>query len=445
MALFLSILMACTGPDTGDTGSTDPTFGLALTLSEEVSTVLTARWQAEGAEQTWVEYAEGDTELVAPGLPDGDGGYEVALLGLHADTEVEARAVALVEGGRVEGEVIRASTGSLPLALPVLEVGAEVEGRTTEGWLVAKVGTPPAVAILDMDGRYVWWHLVPEPYNFARAILSVDGRSVVYMGWNNDAADGDPLVERVSLQGELLSSVELPSAHHDFAELPDGTLAMLVKDTIRVDDKVIKGEKIVEIAPDGTQTEAWSLWDHLNYDPDLVPSDPGDWAHANAIDYDAAANKYHVSFKNFDSIWQIDRSTGQVDWEFGGPRSAWRDAEDRARFTRNQHQFQLLDDGVLIFDNGTTEALDSRVVEYEVDWEAGLVSPRWTHHNSPALYCTALGDTARLPSGSTLITWSTLGQLDEVSSEGQVLWRLSAGLGGVFGYTTHLESLYEAP
>ena len=48
----------------------------------------------------------------------------------------------------------------------------------------------------------------------------------------------------------------------------------------------------------------------------------------------------------------------------------------------------------------------------------------------------------RFDSGNTLAFFSTAGVFEEVDPDGEVLWRLSADMGGALGYGVWVESLY---
>jgi hypothetical protein len=53
-----------------------------------------------------------------------------------------------------------------------------------------------------------------------------------------------------------------------------------------------------------------------------------------------------------------------------------------------------------------------------------------------------LGDVQRLPNGNTLITYSTSGIIEEVTSSGDLVQTISANS---FGYTSFRETLYGPP
>jgi len=50
--------------------------------------------------------------------------------------------------------------------------------------------------------------------------------------------------------------------------------------------------------------------------------------------------------------------------------------------------------------------------------------------------------TTIIRNGNLLVTWATAGQMEEITPEGELVWQPKAALGGGFGYTTHMDSLY---
>ena len=86
-------------------------------------------------------------------------------------------------------------------------------------------------------------------------------------------------------------------------------------------------------------------------------------------------------------------------------------------------------------------ASPSRVVELALSGDQATVD--WEH--SADLACNLMGDVTRLDGGNTLVSWSSKWQLDEVTPQGEVLWRLS-GPGDVSaGFVTPTEELHDRP
>jgi len=334
-----------------------------------------------------------------------------------------------------------------PSSPPTWFPGVTVE-RTSEdahqGFLVTSlVAVRSAPVILDADGEYAWWYAPPEiDYRITRATLSRDGSAVLYLGYvppsEGLSFETRDLV-RVPLDGSAPEVIELTGPHHDFVELPDGTIATIAYDTREVDGEEVVGDRVLELRPDGSEVEIWSAWDDFEF------AGQGEttlgWTHANALDYDEADDAYYVSLCNLSSIVKVDRASGQMLWRLGGSAGDFELQPDPGPLFDSQHQFQRLDGGIVVFDNQLEDFDGSRVVQYDLDANAGTAEQRWLYRADPPLVCIALGDVHRFDDGDTLVTWSSAGQVDRVSADGEVVWQLNTGFGGALGYTTWLESL----
>jgi hypothetical protein len=416
-----------------------------IVVSDVIPTVVTVRFDppAGGFEVAVVE-VEGRPDRVATAYPAADGRHEAVVLGLEPDTTYDF--TIMIDGETLDMEPLGATTGSVPPSLPQVAVEVSDPALASAGYrLTSFINHPPATVILDEDGDYVWWYLLgDEELATTRTHLARDGRSVLMrVNVQDDLSLG---IHRIALDGSSVDVIETcADEHHDFAELPDGTLAILCHDEREVDGETIIGDRLVEVAPDGSTRDVWFVWDHWDYDPDSGSDPHWGYAHCNAVDYSEAEDAYYVSARKLDSIFRIDRASGDVVWRFGGEQSDIAPADALTDMPEMQHQFHRFDDRLLVFDNGSPDELASRAVEYVIDDDAMTAAQVWWHHADPALYCFALGDASRLPTGSTLITWSTAGQIDEVSADGDLLWRANALFGGAFGYTTWLETLAYGP
>ena len=67
----------------------------------------------------------------------------------------------------------------------------------------------------------------------------------------------------------------------------------------------------------------------------------------------------------------------------------------------------------------------------------GTAEEVWSYANE-GVFVYILGEAARLPSGNTLIVWSTAGQVQEVTPGGELVWSLDSEVGGAFGLLTFL-------
>ncbi len=426
---------------------------VAATVSADIPTVVTVEWDLEnpGAAGAFVEFGEDrDHDRRARAVIDASGRARAHLVGMKADTEHQYRVVEVVADDPLVGPRRDVRTGEIPMALPAFTVEIHDRERANRGYIVTSIfGQPSAALILDMDGDVVWAHQ-PEgdwlQLQITRALRSRMGEYVVYhagVGYDADAEhpELDRRAVRVSLDGTRQEVLALPDTHHDLFERGEGGYTALALDARTVDGQEIEGDRLIEFDLDGTQRQIWTVWDHFEFNPDLGYSPDLGWSHANAVDYDKAEGAYYVSLHNLDCIVKIDRATGQQLQVLGGRHSDFVLPDGTTTLFQRQHQFVRLDDGILVFDNGTAENHDSRVVEYALDEAAGTAELRWEFHLEPPRFNVAMGDVHRLPSGNTLITWSSLGQIDEVTPEGEVVWRLRSEIGKGFGFTMWRENL----
>ncbi len=448
-ATWALLSLACWSACTGDPDAGDPVH---LTVEPGVlPTVLQVAWSTgDGttAGEGWVEFGHTEEmERHTAGVLGDDGVFRASLVALAPSSPVLLRGVIQpADEDIVTGRTTVTTTGAAPSWLASMDLAERDEGAA-EGLVVTSLLSMPSTAvIIDTEGRYLWWHRLfddglPETHHMiTRAAPSRDGRSVLYMAWTMLYPEGpymdDRDVVRLALDGSSWTAWRVAGAHHDLVELPDGTIAVLAFDPREVDGTTVIGDRIVELSPDGRQRTVWSVWDHASPSPEEIHGDDQDWSHANALDYDDRGDRYLVSMRNLDSIWVVDRDDGSVAARYGGEDATHLLTDGTP--TDGQHQFQLLEDGLLVFDNGVDGSATSRAVEYRIDDDAGTMTEVWSHVSDPPLGVYSIGDVSRLDGGQTLITWSTAGQMDQVTEGGDLLWRVNLELGEGFGYSTWL-------
>jgi len=312
-------------------------------------------------------------------------------------------------------------------------------------------GTSQAVTILDPQGRVVWWWVPDQAFAPVHAIPSHEGRGMLVMqgAGTYAAVRPDTHVLRVSWDGSEVERVDMPDLDHDFVELPDGTLTGLL--VCEKDGYTALGDRIVEVAPDGTWTEVWNSWD--TFDPETQGSeflDGEHWTHANSIDYDPVADAYLVGLRNFSSVLAVDRASGAVLWALGGIANQFSFA-DSSEPTQEQHQFELVhpEDGLLaspldivIFDNGTDARGWSRAVEVRLDLDAMTAQQTWQYVRDPPLWTYIKGDVHRFDDGATQVVWATSGEIQDVTAAGEVRWQLDTAIGNAVLYTERMADFY---
>jgi len=430
----------------GDDDDDGVEWDVSAEVSETIPTVVQVTWTVslDDMEDPCVEVGIGALDRRVVARPDGEG-FRATILGLKPSTEYDLRPSVAVGEDTYLGPDLTVTTGPEPPWLPEVTLSGSDPGAAFEGFLVGALTAPaPTAVILDRDGDWVWWWAGEDEVGrvAANALLSGDGESMLFLAFTPDPLDDEVGPVRIRLDGSGEAELGVGGeCHHDLAELPDGTVAVLQHDVRLVDDEEVQGHKLVEVGPDGVQTEVWNMWDEAEYRPEDPSTMAGTWGHANSLVHDEASDTYYVSLRNFGSIEQIDRTTGEILATIGGDRSDFALAEGSTALYSGQHGFQVLDDGVLVFENWADAAMNSAAVEYALDWENGLAELRWSHVTDPPLICPTYGDVVLLPGGDRLVVWSTSGQIDEVTPDGEVVWQVNLELGSAFGYLGWVDEL----
>lgn len=416
-------------------------------VNDNVSTVVNVSWTTVDRTLGYVQYGpDEDMELRTPLEGTKSSKHDVPLLGLKEDTEYFYRVVTWDGEDAAASNVASVRTGDLPVAIP----STKVEGEPHEWFnVVPSIGKDTSVLIIDHDGDIVWYHQDDRDLDFYRARISNDGKSVIY---NAASVSGDPAdnseIVTAALDGSGSTSVPVPLLAHDFVQHPDGTIGAIAVEfrdfegNDRVPAMEVKGNKIVEVDADGNIETVWTTWDC--FDPGEDPGEDIDigWSLANALDYDPEEDVYYVGMRNFSSIAKVNRSTGECMWVLGFVGSSFEFSEGSQRFL-HQHQFQLLgDDRILVMDNDGSIGNESRVLEYELDFENMVATQVWSYVADPIVYTFVLGEPIRLLDGSTMVNWSAAGQMDLVNEDGEVTWKINTGAGAAFGFNTVVDSLY---
>jgi len=439
VAVGVLLCCGCTDPDGEDGGD------IEIEVLDEMPTVAYVRWPApEGVDEAKVEVGEGEEYGRAYEAAVVEDRFEARVLGLRPLTQYHLRVGEWQGDEWTYSEERTFTTGPPPSDL----YGALPSGEAPDGWVVTTlVRVPSVAAILDPEGVVVWWY-----YSWmqsgghaivTRTSLARDGDSVVLLAWTPMYPGMNPLEERelirVGFDGVVQGIEGVVGAHHDFVEHGDGTFGMLSHDPIDADGVEVVGDRIVELRPDGEVVEIWSLWDEHEPDPGIEYTDQYDYSHGNAIRYDEDRGIYYVSLRELNQIVAVDRATGDVLWRLGGEGSDYTTGGGSTDLFENQHQFRVLEQGILVFDNGEDGATESRGLEYAL--EEDHATAVWSHEPDPPLGVFSLGDVQRFDDGDTMITWSSSGRISRVSAGGGIEWALSLELGNGFGYAEWVDKL----
>lgn len=440
LSLTLLMLPACKdggkGPG-GDSGGDGPgSVEITVTMSEIVPTVATVTFPTDGLTDGVITMVptEGDALSVQADVTDGN----TVVLGMKPGTTYTLQLEA--NGGDVLSNEVDVTTGNLPNDLPGLFPDEEVSGDHSGGYIVTSFVNPPTALVMDRDGDIVWWYQPDGLLQLGRVRFSVDGSRVMMADINLEGRGTSEMVS-VNLDGSGETRLDVPYRHHDFVEHDDGTLAFIAHDprTVGADD--ILGDQIIEVAPDGTQTQVYTIWDNHEAGAGKGSGGPGGiagWAHANALDWYPDRNQYLMSFLHMEGVAAIDRDSGMEAWLVGGSEATISGPDSPLEFHGGQHGMQLFDDDrMLLFVNG--QGNQARMVELQLDIDGGSFTE--LDRYQPGLGTPILGDVQRLDNGHTLVIFSYNGEVHELDENGELTWRLSASLGGAMSYLTWLETL----
>jgi hypothetical protein len=306
------------------------------------------------------------------------------------------------------------ATGPLPatLGLPTLTVSPS--GTFDRGFIIGSYWMGSHVAfIIDTDGDLVWWFTDPQATasgdGIGRARLSADSHDI----WLTNAQVRAPLV-RVSIDTLDVQSYPDTKGTHDIAAVSGDTIAYLgwTQANYAADGGGSGCDRIIEMDKAGNTKQVFDS-------TFLLASD----CHGSALRYAKNANLYLFSDREND-VFVVDRA-GAIQWKLSdkvaGGHTSWGGI---------QHGVQLLDTSLLVFANEAMGQGHSQAIEYGLD---GSVLRKFTSGGGTDF----LGDVQRLPSGGTLINYSSTVQ--EVDANDDVVLQISAGL---LGYTEFRQSLY---
>ncbi len=297
------------------------------------------------------------------------------------------------------------------------------------------------VSVVDGCGDHVWWTQPDdEVVRPMRARVSRDGASVLYGDRHKNTLVDINTIKRVDITTrEVVEVTRALDHHHDWVEMETGELAYLSRvrvpddwfgtrwrlaaDALRVGEpgsEDADAHRLVFSALDDLGIEPFWTCTHMR-ERGFLPEHL-DWTHANSLDYEEQTGEFTMLVRHFDGIVRL-RHDGTVKWWLGGPLETLTPL-DGAAPVRHGHFTEAAGDRILVFDNGNhVEDAVTRVVEYEVDEDAGTYREAWSYPHPEGKFFGARGDARRLPGGNTLIAWTGNGEIWEVTPEGDVVWR----------------------
>jgi hypothetical protein len=424
-------------PDTdADTDTELMVSELSWRLHDEYASLVWVSWTQSAPAEVWVEYGfEGGGWQRSPPVQAVAGSHEQLLLGIPYDERAGWRVVA--SGAEVvSGETI--TTGPLPEGLPVPELLVdESEAQLEREYLLASMNQSSGgwtggdywTFIINRRGRPVWANPTPRRHWTLFAQVALEGDHILWdeaTYWSDYDGGAGSLVHRCYLTGAF-EELATPGLHHAFVQLPDGVLAwgsqhhgggeaLVEKQAGQVDESVI-----------WTCSEDWPSAGHCE---------------SNGLFYSADRDSYLYSFYTNNSVVEVSRSSGESLWWAGDVSGGYAFDPPQSQFSW-QHGISYTDEGTLLVSSharGEDGSSTTKVIEYEVDHEAALLSEVWSY--DPHAYASTNGDAWRLDNGNTLHLLGSASEILEVTPEAEVVWHLDYGATQLLGRGELIEDLY---
>jgi outer membrane protein assembly factor BamB len=266
--------------------------------------------------------------------------------------------------------------------------------------------------IIDMNGRIV--HSWPLVRATGRVRLNRDG-SLAVIGSDN-------LIKEYTWDGELVWHFQLKDAHnlphHDLIRLRNGNYLILAHDGHSHTDYLLEVDRAGKVIWDWyfeKHTADFSNWDPESTDP----------SHSNSIRelppnrwYDNGDERFRpgnilVSARSLDTIFIIDKTSGDVVWNY----SKGLDGQHEAAMIQRGARGEGL---IIVFNNGLENLSDYRRSKVQI---IHPLSGEVVWEYSSELFFSSVGGTAQpLPGNNVLITSSHGGRVFEIRPGGQIVW-----------------------
>lgn len=379
--------------------------------------------------------------------------HELRLGGLRADSAYDCLATTICPELPQGPTAFTITTGSLPPSIPASSV-------TRHATLAPDPAAPHLLVnhtqhcandpthrllVYDLDGHLRWFYdaLPPGTPVAIGAQYVGGGRFLWGGGWTREGSVEIVEIDHTPVYKAAFEGSEDRVFHHEGRMLPDGRVLMITQSDNHRGGATWEGFRIWVVDPE-TDTVSWQ-WDSQRAvdDGDLPPGE-GDVYHANAADIvpTADGDLLVVSLCFSKQVIGVDVATGAMRWDFGaGGTFDLVDTDGNplpnAEYPDCQHGVELIDDRLLVYDNGRTFRDHSRAAEYRLDLASGTATQTWTW-TEPGWWEGALGDIDELSAQRVLITqahpecWSNVPGDRSASWEvhrptGEVVWRHTFG------------------
>lgn len=415
--------------DSADTDDSSPVIALDWALHPDMTSLVYATWTQEESATVRVEYSVDEgVWLESPTLERSAGEQEQLLLGIPFDMDFSLRLVYVVADEEREVGMAQGRTGALPSGFwaPDRIVFVDNERDPTANYLLGSLNDETCgwcdgnhwTFILDRQGRPVWARLTENQAWTLFPSVSIDGTSLLideFTYWSDWSEGEDSTVYRLRIDLSEVESYATPGGHHAFAETQDGTILWGAASW--------SGEELREVDRGGDERLVWDCTG----------------CQSNCIFWNSDTDSILYSFYTNDTVYEIDRDSGDTLRQFGQARDSWDFNPSESMFSW-QHGVSYTDSGTLLV--STAAGSETEVREYELDDTHETLDLVWSFGEGQGVYADTNGDARRLPGGNTLHSYGSAGRIREVTSDNDLVLDLDFGEGYLIGRTEYIEDLY---
>lgn len=343
--------------------------------------------------------------------------HDITVVGLRPDTNYQFTAIITNQAGEVtSSEPQSFTTPSLPFDLPDIELKVSSDNSYPGVTFFSVAGEDARFIAVDEAGVPVWYldnNNVPMLSN--SPVIKHLGEDQLMLMLNRE-------VWVIDMAGNILSTYELPTYHHEATLLDNGNIVVLTNEYEEFNGNSLQGDRIEEYSPTGELVWLWSSFEHL--DTNRFPGELStrisrdgayEWSHSNAIFQQRDDDSLLLSVRSQSWVVNIDHATGDINWILGNPDGTVRESLqdkflslERGSWISAQHAPMKTANGdYLIYDNRNEAELvgfenNSRGVLYQVNTSTMIAMQLWEFVVDK--YTKSLGGIDELPNGNMLIT-----------------------------------------
>ena len=192
----------------------------------------------------------------------------------------------------------------------------------------------------------------------------------------------------------------------------------------------------------------WHSLDHVRLADSVVGSGGSvfDYFHVNSVDLDDDGSVL-VSARTTSALYKLDRTTGEVEWTFGGRRSSFPTSVGNPPGTTGPdypHDFRPRGGGTYsYYDNGVARNGPSPRPDRVLDPGTGTATFTTSLVRPSPVFSPTQGNLQGLPGGGNLVSWGNLGIVTEYDAAGDVIF--DASFTGTATYRQYRQEWTGAP